>query len=152
MSPRNSTCAAQDQDAFSLRTQQRWAKAHSEGFFSQEVVPVSLPQKKGEPKRFDTDEHPRPDTTLEALAKLKPIVKPNGTVTAGNASGINDGACALLLASADGGREITGLRPRARVIGNRRGWSRAAHHGFGARAGNAKGAGENRPRRFHGWM
>src|SRR5438067_194427 len=91
----------EDQDAFALRTQQRWAKAHAEGFFGCEVIPVSIPQKKGDAKRFDTDEHPRPETTIEALAKLKPVVKPTGTVTAGNASGVNDGACALLLASPD---------------------------------------------------
>src|SRR5579872_1721464 len=87
------------QDAFSLRTQQRWAKAHAACFYKNEVIPVSIPQKKGDPKQFDTDEHPRPDSTLEGLAKLKPIVKPNGTVTAGNASGVNDGSCALLIAS-----------------------------------------------------
>jgi 3-oxoadipyl-CoA thiolase len=104
-----------DQDAFSYRTQQRWAKAHADGFFECEVVPVLLPQKKGDPKKFDTDEHPRPDTTLEALAKLKPVVKPNGTVTAGNASGINDGACALLLASEAAVKKYK-LSPRARVI------------------------------------
>src|ERR1700693_2666782 len=75
----------QDQDAFSLRTQQRWARANAAGFFKQEIAPVPIPQKKGESTIFDTDEHPRPDTTLEALSKLKPIVKPNGTVTAGNA-------------------------------------------------------------------
>src|SRR6516162_4040731 len=67
-----------DQDAFALRTQQRWAAAHAAGFFACEVIPVSLAQKKGDPKRFDTDEHPRPDTTLEGLAKLKPVVKPAG--------------------------------------------------------------------------
>src|SRR5579863_4992018 len=104
-----------DQDAFSLRTQQRWAKAHAAGFFADELIPVAIPQKKGDPKKFDTDEHPRPDTTLEGLQKLKPIVKPNGTVTAGNASGVNDGACALLLASADAAAKF-GLTPRARVI------------------------------------
>ena len=104
-----------DQDAFSFRTQQRWACAHKSGFFQQEIIPVSLPQKKGDPKIFDTDEHPRPDTTLEALAKLKPVVKSNGTVTAGNASGINDGACALLLASKSAVAKY-GLTPRARVI------------------------------------
>ena len=75
-----------DQDAFSYRTQQRWAQAHAAGFFGGEIIPVSIPQRKGDPKIFDTDEHPRPDTTLETLAKLKPIVKPNGTVTAGVAS------------------------------------------------------------------
>jgi 3-oxoadipyl-CoA thiolase len=105
----------EDQDAFSYRTQQRWAKAHADGFFECEIVPVMLPQKKGDPKKFDTDEHPRPDTTLEALAKLKPVVKPNGTVTAGNASGINDGACALLLASEAAVKRYN-LSPRARVV------------------------------------
>ena len=99
-----------DQDAFAFRTQQRWARAQAAGFFKNEIVPVAIPQKKGEPKIFDTDEHPRPDTTLEVLAKLKPIVKPNGTVTAGNASGINDGACALILASEAAGKKI---RPHA---------------------------------------
>ena len=106
----------QDQDAFSFRTQQRWAKAHAAGFFKCEVIPVSIPQKKGDAKKFDTDEHPRPDTTLEALAKLKPVVKPSGTVTAGNASGINDGACALLLASEAAAKKYN-LTPRARVLG-----------------------------------
>jgi len=105
----------EDQDAFSYRTQQRWAKAHAERFFECEIVPVLLPQKKGDPKKFDTDEHPRPDTTLEALARLKPVVKPNGTVTAGNASGINDGSCALLMASESAMKKF-GLTPRARVI------------------------------------
>ncbi len=105
----------QDQDAFSYRTQQRWARAHAAGFFAGEIIPVNIPQKKGDPKIFDTDEHPRPDTTPEALAKLKPIVKPNGTVTAGNASGINDGSVAMILASEAAARK-QGLTPRARVI------------------------------------
>jgi 3-oxoadipyl-CoA thiolase len=105
-----------DQDAFALRTQQRWAKAHAAGFFNDELIPVSIPQSKGDPKKFDTDEHPRPDTTLDALAKLKPVVKPGGTVTAGNASGVNDGSCALLLASADAVRRF-GLTPSVRVLG-----------------------------------
>ncbi len=104
-----------DQDAFALRTQQRWAKAHAAGFFQCEVIPVAIPQKKGEPKQFAVDEHPRPDTSLEALAKLKPVVKANGTVTAGNASGVNDGSCALLLASEAAARKYN-LRPRARVL------------------------------------
>ncbi len=107
--------ARPDQDAFSLRTQQRWAKAQAAGFFRNEVLPVSIPQKKGEPKVFDTDEHPRPDTTLDNLAKLKPIVKANGTVTAGNASGVNDGSCALLIASEAAARKY-GLTPRVRVL------------------------------------
>jgi 3-oxoadipyl-CoA thiolase len=106
-----------DQDAFSFRTQQRWARAQATGFFKCEIVPVTLAQKKGEPKIFDTDEHPRPDTTPEGLAKLKPIVKPNGTVTAGNASGINDGSCALLLASQAAVTRYK-LTPKARVVGN----------------------------------
>jgi 3-oxoadipyl-CoA thiolase len=106
-----------DQDAFSLRTQQRWANAHAAGFFKSEVIPVCIPQKKGDPKVFDIDEHPRPDTTLEGLAKLKPVVKPNGTVTAGNASGVNDGSCALLLASEAAANKF-GLKPLARVVGS----------------------------------
>jgi 3-oxoadipyl-CoA thiolase len=104
-----------DQDAFSVRTQQRWAKAHAAGFFQNEIIPVTIPQKKGDPKIFDTDEHPRPDTTLEGLAKLKPVVKPGGTVTAGNASGVNDGSCALLLASEEAAAKH-GLKPLARVV------------------------------------
>jgi acetyl-CoA acyltransferase len=104
-----------DQDAFAYRTQQRWARANAAGFFKTEIFAVPVPQKKGDPKIFDTDEHPRPDTTLDGLAKLKPIVKPNGTVTAGNASGINDGACALLLASQAAVAKYR-LTPRARVL------------------------------------
>ena len=105
-----------DQDAFALRSQQRWAAAHAAGVFANEIVPVSLPQKKGDPKIVDTDEHPRPDTTVEMLAKLKGVVKPDGSVTAGNASGVNDGACAILLASASAAEQY-GLRKRARVLG-----------------------------------
>jgi acetyl-CoA acyltransferase len=104
-----------DQDAFSYRTQQRWAKAHAEGFFANEIVPVAIPQKKGDPKMFTADEHPRPDTTPEVLAKLKPIVKPTGTVTAGNSSGINDGAVGLMVAT-EAAAKKHGLVPRARVI------------------------------------
>jgi acetyl-CoA acyltransferase len=104
-----------DQDAFAYRTQQRWARANAAGFLKQEIVAVPVPQKKGDAKIFDADEHPRPDTTLDALAKLKPIVKPNGTVTAGNASGVNDGACALLLASQLAVAKYR-LTPRARVL------------------------------------
>jgi acetyl-CoA acetyltransferase family protein len=105
-----------DQDAFALRSQQRWAKAHAAGFFKDEIVPVTIHGKKGESRAFDTDEHARPDTSIEALAKLKPIVTPDGSVTAGNASGVNDGACALLLASG-AAVERFGLTPRARVLG-----------------------------------
>jgi acetyl-CoA acyltransferase len=105
----------EDQDAFALRSQQRWVRANAAGFFRNELIPVSIPQKKGDPRIFDTDEQPRPDTTLEGLAKLKPIVKPTGTVTAGNASGVNDGACALLLASETAAKRY-GLTPKARVV------------------------------------
>jgi hypothetical protein len=105
-----------DQDAFAYRTQQRWMRANAAGFFKQEIVAVPVPQKKGDAEIFDTDEHPRPETTLDGLAKLKPIVKLNGTVTAGNASGINDGACALLLASPAAVTKHR-LTPRARVLG-----------------------------------
>ena len=108
--------ARADQDALALRSQQRWARAHAEGFFKREIVPVLVAQKKGDPKRFDTDEHPRPETTLEMLAKLKGVVRPDGSVTAGNASGVNDGACALLLAS-DAAAAKYGLNPRGRVLG-----------------------------------
>jgi acetyl-CoA acyltransferase len=104
-----------DQDAFALRSQQRWAAAQAAGFFKDEIVPVEIPQKKGEPKLFDTDEHPRPDTTLEQLAKLKGINGPELTVTAGNASGVNDGACALLIASAAAAKQH-GLIPGARIV------------------------------------
>src|SRR6185369_1291471 len=83
-----------DQDGFALRSQQRWAAAKAAGKFADEIVPVTLPQRKGDAKIIDTDEHPRADTSLEMLAKLKGIVKEEGTVTAGNASGVNDGACA----------------------------------------------------------
>jgi 3-oxoadipyl-CoA thiolase len=105
-----------DQDAFALRSQQRWARAHAAGVFKDEIVPVTIHGKKGESRVFDTDEHPRPDTTIEALARLKGVVAPDGTVTAGNASGVNDGACALLLASG-AAVERFGLAPRARVVG-----------------------------------
>jgi 3-oxoadipyl-CoA thiolase len=105
-----------DQDAFALRSQQRWGAADAAGRFAAELVPVVIPQKKGDPKVVDRDEHPRPDTTLDELAKLKGINGPELSVTAGNASGVNDGACALLLASeAAAGRY--GLTPLARVAG-----------------------------------
>ena len=104
-----------DQDAFALRSQQRWAAANAAGRFNDEIVPVMIPSKKGDPKRFDTDEHPRPDTTAEMLAKLKGVNGPELTVTAGNASGVNDGACAVLLASETAAARH-GLKPRARVV------------------------------------
>jgi len=105
----------QEQDAFAMRTQQRWARAYAAGFFKCEIVAVPVAQAKGDPKVFDTDEQARPDTTMEGLQKLKPIVKPGGTVTAGNASGINDGTCALLLASKAAAEKYR-LTPRARVL------------------------------------
>ncbi|HEY6242147.1 MAG TPA: 3-oxoadipyl-CoA thiolase [Burkholderiales bacterium] len=105
-----------DQDAFALRSQQRWAAAQAKGFFRSEIVPVSVPGKKGAATVVDRDEHPRPDVTLEALAKLKGVVKAEGTVTAGNASGVNDGACALILASEAAAKKC-GLNPKARVLG-----------------------------------
>jgi 3-oxoadipyl-CoA thiolase len=104
-----------DQDLFALRSQQRTADAMRSCRMKQEIVPVPIPQKKGDPVLFSEDEHPRPDTTLEALSKLKPIVKSDGTITAGNASGVNDGACALLLAS-EATVKRHGLTPKARVV------------------------------------
>ncbi len=105
-----------DQDAFALRSQQRWATANAAGFFRSEIMPVMIPQKKGEPVVFSSDEHPRPGTTIETLSRLKSVVLPDGSVTAGNASGINDGSCAVLMASeAAVGRYA--LKPRARVLG-----------------------------------
>jgi acetyl-CoA acyltransferase len=105
-----------DQDAFALGSQQRWAAAHAAGRFADELVPVALPQRRGDPVVVDTDEHPRPDATLEGLAKLRAPFREGGSVTAGNASGVNDGACALLLASGDAA-ERNGLEPIARVVG-----------------------------------
>ncbi len=104
-----------DQDAFALRSQQRTAAAQQAGFFVDEIAPVTIPQRKGEPIIVDTDEHPRPNTTVEKLAKLRPIVSADGTVTAGNASGINDGAAAFLIASEQAIKEYN-LKPRARII------------------------------------
>jgi acetyl-CoA acyltransferase len=105
-----------DQDAFALRSQQRWAVAQAERRFADEIAPVTLPQKKGEPIVITTDEHPRPDTRPNQLAKLKGINRPDLTVTAGNASGVNDGAAALLLASGAMAKSL-GMTPRARVVG-----------------------------------
>ena len=107
----------EDQDKFALTSQQRTAAAQAKGFFKNEIVPVVIPQRKGEPVVVDTDEHPRASTTLEGLTKLKPVVKADGTVTAGNASGINDGAAALLIASDEAVAEY-GLKARAKIIGS----------------------------------
>ena len=104
-----------DQDAFALRSQQNAARAQKDGTLAQEIVAVEVPQKKGEPIRVSVDEHPR-ETSLEALGKLKGVVRPDGSVTAGNASGVNDGACALLIASEAAASQY-GLRRRARVLG-----------------------------------
>ncbi|MGP1613920.1 MAG: acetyl-CoA C-acyltransferase, partial [Pollutimonas bauzanensis] len=103
-----------DQDLFALASQTKTAAAQSAGVFQSEIVPVLIAQKKGEPIAVDADEHPR-QTTLESLARLKPVVRPDGTVTAGNASGVNDGACGLLVASESMAR-AQGLTPRARVV------------------------------------
>ena len=106
----------EDQDAFAVRSQQRWAAADAAGRFDAELIPVAIPQKKGDPKMFTRDEHPRPETTLEMLARLKGVNGPDLTVTAGNASGVNDGACALLIASEQAAGRY-GLKPIARVVG-----------------------------------
>ena len=104
-----------DQDAFALRSQQRTNAAQESGFFKDEITPVIIPQRKGDAVIVDKDEHPRADTTLEKLTKLRAIVKENGTVTAGNASGINDGAAAFLVASEQAIKEFK-LKPRARIV------------------------------------
>jgi 3-oxoadipyl-CoA thiolase len=104
-----------DQDAFAVRSQQRWGAAQAAGRFADELTPVLIPRKKGDPLVVDTDEHPRPETTLEMLAKLKGVNGPELSVTAGNASGVNDGACALLIASEAAAR-ANGLTPRARIV------------------------------------
>ena len=105
-----------DQDQFALRSQQRWHRANEAGRFKDEIVAVAIPQRKGDPVMFGTDEHPRPDTTIEALARLKGINAPELSVTAGNASGVNDGAAALLVAS-EAAVKRHGLKPIARVAG-----------------------------------
>ena len=104
-----------DQDAFAARSQERWAAAHDAGLFAQEIAPVTIPQRKGDPVIVDTDEHPRPSTNTAGLAKLRGINGADLTVTAGNASGVNDGAAALLIASADAAAK-NGLKPMARIV------------------------------------
>jgi 3-oxoadipyl-CoA thiolase len=106
----------EDQDKFALRSQQRAVAAQKSGFFAQEIVPVEVPGGKNGPVKVDHDEHPRADTTLEGLGKLKTPFRNPGTVTAGNAAGINDGACALIIAS-EGAVKAYGLKPRARILG-----------------------------------
>jgi len=105
-----------DQDAFAIRSQERAGKAIASGYFAEEIIPITIPGGKAGPTVVDKDEHPRPDTTLEGLAKLKPIVRDPGTVTAGNASGVNDGAAAMILAS-EAAVKKHGLTPRARILG-----------------------------------
>ena len=106
----------EDQDLFALRSQQKAAKAMASGRFAREIVPVEIAQRRGDPKIVDTDEHPRPETTLEALAKLKAPFRAGGSVTAGNASGVNDGAAALIVAS-EAAVKAHGLTPIARIMG-----------------------------------
>jgi 3-oxoadipyl-CoA thiolase len=129
----------EDQDFFAWRSQKKTAAAAASGLFREEIVPVVLPKKKGEDAVVEADEHPRPDTTLEALARLKPIVRPDGTVTAGNASGVNDGACALLIASEEAAK-LNGLTPGAH---RRHGCRRSGPAGDGDRPdpGDPQGAG-----------
>tara|TARA_R110002012_G_scaffold5711_4_gene26472 strand:- start:10484 stop:11686 length:1203 start_codon:yes stop_codon:yes gene_type:complete len=105
-----------DQDAFAKRSQDRWDAADKAGIFADEIAPVTIPQRKGDPIVFDRDEHPRPGTSMEALTKLRPINGPDLTVTAGNASGVNDGAAAMLMAS-EAATNLHGLIPIARVVG-----------------------------------
>lgn len=105
----------EDQDKFAARSQDRWASAQEAGYFKDEIVPVKVPQRKGEPLLVDTDEHPRPGTTAETLAKLRGVNGVELTVTAGNASGVNDGACALLIASEKAVKQHS-LTPRARIV------------------------------------
>lgn len=122
----------EDQDLFALASQQRWAAAQEKGLFADEIVPVEVPQRRGDPTVVDTDEHPRPDTTLEKLAKLRPAFTkdPDGTVTAGNASGVNDGAAALLLMEAERAREL-GLEPLAYVGASASAGVESAYMGIG---------------------
>lgn len=120
----------EEQDAFAAASQQKTEKAIKEGLFSDEIVPVSIPQRKGEPLLMDTDEFPRAGVTAEGLAKLKPAFKKDGTVTPGNASGINDGAAMLLIASADKAREL-GVKPLARIVSYGSGALDPAYMGLG---------------------
>lgn len=106
----------EDQDAFALRSQQRASKAQAAGFFADEIIPVEVPQRRGSALIVDTDEHPRADISEASLAKLPPIVHSDGTITAGNASGVNDGAAAMIIAS-EKAAELHGLKPRARILG-----------------------------------
>ncbi len=132
-----------DQDAFALRSQQRAGKAIASGYFAEEIVPVEVPGGKAGPVKVDKDEHPRPETTLEGLAKLKPFARNPGSVTAGNASGVNDGAAAMILASAEAAKQP---RPHAARAHSRHGVGRgaAARHGHRAGAVDPQADGEAR--------
>ena len=129
---RKHAISREDQDAFALQSQQRWGAAHDRGLFADEVIPVEIPKRKGDPVVFDTDEHPRPDSTLDKLAKLKPAftIDPAGTVTAGNSSGINDGAAALLIVEANRAEQL-GLTPLAYVGPGAAAGVDPAHMGIG---------------------
>ena len=129
-----------DQDAFAIRSQQRAGQAIASGYFAEEITPISVPGGKAGPISVDKDEHPRPETTLEGLSKLKPIVRNPGTVTAGNASGVNDGAAAMILAS-EAAVKRHGLTPRAKILRARLGRGAAAHHGHRSGAGDAQADG-----------
>ena len=118
----------EEQDQLALISQQRTAKAMSEGRFKNQIVPIQVPQRRGDPIIVDTDEHPRPDTTLETLAKLAPAFKENGTVTAGNSSGINDGAAAVVMMSEDKAQEL-GAHTQVAVGRPGGGRGRSGHHG-----------------------
>ena len=141
----------QDQDAFAYRSQQRTAAAMKSGLLAEEITPVTITPRKGVPVTVDKDEHPRPETTLEGLAELKPIVKANGTITAGNASGVNDGACAVLVASADAVARF-GLKPKARILGTAA--AGVAPQDYGNRTGNgdAQGAVTDEARPSATWV
>ena len=127
-----------DQDAFAARSQDRYFAALERGFFAPQLLPVAVHKHKGETHMFVADEQPRAGSTVEVLSKLKPVVKPDGTVTAGNASSLNDGAAAVLLASEAGARKH-GLIPRARIVAASAAGVFAAHHGLCARARDAQG-------------
>ena len=131
------------QDRMALASQLKAVAAQQRGYFDAEITPVTIPQRKGEAIVVAQDEHPR-ETSLEALAKLKGVVRPDGTVTAGNASGVNDGACALLLAD-EATAAKNGLTPRARVVGMATAGVAAARDGHRPGAGHAEGAGAHRP-------
>ncbi len=133
-----------DQDAFALRSQQRARRAREAGALVARIVPVKRPAARRERTLVGEDEHPRHDTTLEGLAKLKPIVRPGGTVTAGNASGVNDGAQALIVASAEAAKKH-GLTPIARILGMATAGVPPAYHGHRADTGDAETALAARP-------